>query len=270
VIEDLLSSNQSFSSLLYSVLGIIPEADANMGNVTAEAVLTRRRSNETSNALYLENLAETVVASGRIILEIAAAILGIEVPSDLDVSIESGPLQASQRRDSLQMLLALYPMTPPDKQPALFMEILKSTELPNAEALVASMQQTTQEGDPAMQAQMQAQQLAEMQAQLQAMQQQNAELQQIALSSQQALAAKESEVRAKVMMKQMEIESNERMKQMELGMNYQMNAEDNRTKTTTSVIKAQSDLEKSFQQSTNITRNLEIDPTTVDLDRVRS
>jgi hypothetical protein len=165
---DVSSSNAAqanYQQLLSTILGINPAGSnvAGAGNETAASVLTRGISADLSNFQYSDNLATTIKAMGKGIIELAPntydtprllrlidakgqatdqemniAELDIK-PSMLDVDVDAGPMLASRKREARSQLVALGSIVGPEAALVFASDIIRSTEMPDAEAIASKV-----------------------------------------------------------------------------------------------------------------------------------
>ena len=157
-ISDVTTAQQIYQANLASVLGI-PEAGlqgAGNTNETAASVLTRNRSTELSNYQFLDNAAKSIAAIGRVVLEMLPIIYDTErlmpikgvdglqtqtidvselgiLASEYEVSVDAGPMTATQRKEELNALIALGSMLGPDVTLAFASDIVRNADFTNAE-----------------------------------------------------------------------------------------------------------------------------------------
>ena len=147
-----------YSDLLQDVLGMQAQGADTAGpaNETAAAVLTRSKSQETANYQYPDNLAKALKALGKLWIEmmlmvvdsprrmafvdsmgnkgvIDADLSGID-PDMFDIDVDAGPMQATQRKEAVSMLLALGQMIGPEASLLLAPDVAMNSELPGAMA----------------------------------------------------------------------------------------------------------------------------------------
>lgn len=91
-------------------------------NETAEAVLARKSMAEATVNKYLNNLKKSLKSLGNVVLEMMAIcydvprmVNGMMIPAlsnidGIEVTIDDGPIQASQRQKNLQQVMAFYAM----------------------------------------------------------------------------------------------------------------------------------------------------------------
>ena len=159
-ISDVTGAQQIYQANLASVLGI-PEAGlqgAGASNETAASVLTRNRSTELSNYQFLDNAAKSIAAIGRVVLEMLPIIYDTErlipvkgpegvklqtvdvgqlglIASEFEVSVDAGPMTATQRKEELNALIALGGMLGPDVTLAFASDIVRNAEFSNSEEI---------------------------------------------------------------------------------------------------------------------------------------
>lgn len=156
-----LSVIQSYQGLMSAIDGV--PADMGGGaNETAEAVLTRAKSKETSNYQFLSNAAESVKQVCRVILEMALLVgdteqeytfvtsEGIEVRKidlsqqaidlgKLKFDIDAGPLISTQRKEDLRSLIALGSMLGSDTAIAFAPDIVRNSDIGNADDIAKKL-----------------------------------------------------------------------------------------------------------------------------------
>lgn len=132
-LSDVIQAQQSYNSLLELVLGMPSQGFGSDGNVqqTAEEVLTRTKAGESVLSTVFENMKASIERVGEVLAEMLlmtvdtprtmsvvenGQMIRSEVPdlsslgvslSDLKVRATSGPLLATQRKESLRSYLAL-------------------------------------------------------------------------------------------------------------------------------------------------------------------
>jgi hypothetical protein len=159
-ITDVTTAQQTYQANLASVLGI-PEAGlqgAGASNETAASVLTRNRSTELSNYQFLDNAAKSIAAIGRVVLEMLPIIYDTErllsvknedgtkmetidigsmnlISSEFEVSVDAGPMTATQKKEELNALIALGSMLGPDVTLAFASDIVRNASFSNSEEI---------------------------------------------------------------------------------------------------------------------------------------
>ena len=121
-IGELQASITAFMSSITQLLG--SASSEGRQNETAEAVLARKSMAEATVNKYLNNLKSSMKSLGKVILEMIAYCydvprssngINIDVPalndiSGIDISVDDGPIQASQKQKNLQQIMAFYSM----------------------------------------------------------------------------------------------------------------------------------------------------------------
>lgn len=159
------AAQQNYQQLLSAILGI-PEAGVMTeqgANETATAVLTRSRSTEIANFQYFDNTAKSVKAIGKVLLEMLNIIYDTErmlptvedgeaqmqninvaeldiIPSELEVNVDAGPMQETQRKESLNGLLALGSMLGPEAALIFASDIVNNSDFDGAEAVATKLE----------------------------------------------------------------------------------------------------------------------------------
>lgn len=202
--SDISSQFQLYTSAIASVVGIPADGigQAPGRQQTAEETLTRARAAETVLSTIYENLATSVRAVGRVIVELIAenylgtrSYMTVEkgkmvqrvgdfdaVPLDpraLQIDVEAGPLLGTQRKENLRAFLALGAIAPEQFRPLIFSQVVDLMDSADPEFKGVVKQMT-------------AQAMAQMQqgaVDQQAMAAENQRLKQELLQAQQALIA---------------------------------------------------------------------------------
>jgi hypothetical protein len=166
-LSDTSTAQQNYQQLLSGVLGMSENgAVTEQGlNETATSILTRNKSKELANFQYMNNAAKSIKAVGRVLLEMMSIIYDTErmvpvvseengkqmvsidyqqldiIPDELEVNIEAGPMQATERNEELNGLLALGTMLGPDVALAFADDIVSNTNWKNAKSVAAKLKQ---------------------------------------------------------------------------------------------------------------------------------
>lgn len=198
------SAQQNYQQILSAILGM-PEAGVmseGAANQTATEVITRARTTEVTNYQYTDNAAKSVKALGRVLLEMMNIIYDTPrmiptvedgkkslesvnikeldlIPSELEVDVDAGPMQETQRKENLSGLLALGSMLGPEAALIFADNIVRNADFDDAEAVAVKIEayakmktgiggDTSQEQDPEAVAALQAAQstVENLQAQL--------------------------------------------------------------------------------------------------------
>jgi hypothetical protein len=158
------AAQANFQAVLAGVLGssesgVVQEGAA---NETAAAVLTRSRSVEVAKYVYADNAAKMVTAIGQLWLEFADFVLDTErelpiqengttdivpvdykamgiIPSEIEVTVDAGPLAENERRESLQGMLALGSMLGPEAALVFGDDLAKAAEFPGSEGVAIKL-----------------------------------------------------------------------------------------------------------------------------------
>lgn len=195
---------------------------------TAEEVLARKATSEASVSKYLANLKRSLKSLGRSILDYVAICYDVprlvgdqQIPavdiSSVIVTIDGGPLIASQRQRVMQQLMLINEMATKAGVAGFTAKvlpvILQNADLPEEEKqfLIQSAMPQGAQIPPEVQ-----QTLAEKDAQTAQLQQALAESQKNVAALQQALYEMEQDSKAILLKAQMEIESRERIEMMKL------------------------------------------------------
>jgi hypothetical protein len=158
------TAQANFEAILASVLGSSQAGSmaAGAGNETAAAVLTRATSNENSKFVYADNAASAVKAIARVWLEYAGIVydtvrtlpvgsgedmdmqeidfqeLGVK-PSEMDVTVDSGPLSDNQRKEALGALIALGTMLGPEAALVFSEDLAKNCDFDGSEEVAKKL-----------------------------------------------------------------------------------------------------------------------------------
>lgn len=203
-------------------------------NETAEAVLARKSMAEATVNKYLNNLKKSLKSVGKVVLEMMSicydvprVVNGMQIPAltnieGIEVTVDDGPIQASQRQKNLQQVMAFYTMAKESNPQAFNIvgpAILQLSDMPlDIKQAISPMF-----------AQNPAQNMQMMQQQMQQAQQQNAKMQQ-QLTQMQAYVQK-----LEVMLE---------TEQYKVAAQVQMNAQDNQTEIQKTVMNIQADNEQ--------------------------
>lgn len=182
-VEGLINAVNTLFTWVTSTLGS-PTAEVR-ANETAEAVLARKSLAEATVNKYLNNLKKSLKSLGGVVLEMIAIAYDVprieeevELPALTDikgitVTVDDGPIQASQKQKNLQQILAFYSIAKESNPNAFQMigpQILALSDMPVEikQALVGVFNQEAPMNPQVQQAMMQKdQQLAQMQQALQ-------------------------------------------------------------------------------------------------------
>lgn len=148
--SDIASMYQMYSAALSDVIGIPQDGigSAVGREQTAEETLMRAKAAETVLSTLYTNLASSVSAIGRVIVElIAVSYVGKRqfltkedggvrremgdfdtvplTPEDLSVDIDAGPLLGTQRKENLRSMIALLQISPEIFKPLIFAQACK-------------------------------------------------------------------------------------------------------------------------------------------------
>ena len=158
------AAQASYQAVMSSILGM-PEAGSLISgspNQTASEVLTRAKNTEVSNFQYMDNAAKSVKAIGKVFIEMMTIIYDTErmlptvvdgqqsvdsvnvaelniFPSEMDVSVDAGPMMDTQRHEAFQSLLALGSMLGPEATLVFASDILANADFDNAEAVATKL-----------------------------------------------------------------------------------------------------------------------------------
>jgi len=246
-IGDTLTAMNTYEQAISSILGM-PAPGMQMSgpaNETAAAVLTKARSADMANFQFFDNMAETMKEVARGVLEwqrviytgqravpvendegkIQMDVINMDeaniIPDEYEVSIDSGPMLATNRKEALAGLLALAQLWGPQAAMVMAPETLENSDFPGAQKISKKMAMYLQtemgisaDGEARMQdpEAVQALQVAQQTAE-----QLKAQLDQLALEKQEtfgyinqlhnALQSKEYEAAVNMAMKRMELEN---------------------------------------------------------------
>ena len=195
---------------------------------TAEEVLARKATSEASVSKYLANLKRALKSLGQSILDYIAICYDVprfigdqQIPavdtSSVTVTIDGGPLVASQRQRVMQQLMLINEMATKAGVPGFAAKIipvlLQNADLPEKEKQILMMAVAPQgpQIPPEVQQAMQQKDM-----QIQQVQQAMAESQKNVAALQQALFEMQQDSKASLLKTQMEIESRERIEMMKL------------------------------------------------------
>ena len=224
-VEGLINAVNTLFTWVTSTLGS-PTAEVR-ANETAEAVLARKSLAESTVNKYLNNLKKSLKSLGTVILEMIAIAYDVprieeevELPALTDingitVTVDDGPIQASQKQKNLQQILAFYSIAKESNPNAFQMigpQILALSDMPVEikQALTGIFNQEAPMNPQVQQAMMQKdQQLAQAQAQMTEMNKNIAMLQQ-------SLFEMQTDSKSKLLSDQMKIASDERKQINEL------------------------------------------------------
>lgn len=231
-ITELQSSITGLMGIITQLLGSAsPEGRS---NETAEAILARKSMAEATVNKYLNNLKTSMKSLGKVLLEMMAycydvprvAQDGVTIItpslsdiSDIDISVDDGPIQASQKQKNLQQIIAFYSMAKESNPQAFNVvgpAILKLSDIP---------MDIKQEIAP-MFAQNPVQNMQALQQQVQQSQQQNMQMQQ-QLTQMQAYIQK--------------METILETEQYKVAAQVQMNTQDNQTSTQNKLLELEND-----------------------------
>ena len=188
-VSDVTQLQSNFLSMVSSIVGMpeIGMAGSQRKNETAEAVLTRQKAQETILSTFYENLSTSIEAVGRVLLQLLASTynsvrkvpyekdgkMSVEeidfteldiIPSEYEISVTSGPLQASVRKENAQSLLSLISLIGPSGL-SLLPEVIDNLDLSDDKGSIKQkvemIAQQSLQGAEGMQAQQQVQQLSQ-------------------------------------------------------------------------------------------------------------
>lgn len=137
-IGDVVASMQIQMDTMEKVIGMPQEGIAGNGNVgeTAEAAILKAKASETILSTFYENLSSSIKQVGRVVAQMVSAYydtpravpivadgsaaieqidfpsLGL-IPNEFEVSVSSGPLLATQRKDNARQLLGVAQIAGP-------------------------------------------------------------------------------------------------------------------------------------------------------------
>lgn len=226
-VAELMNAAQTVQAQIKDLLGN-PIGEGKQ-NQTAEEVLARKATSEASVSKYLANLKRSMKSLGRSILDYIA--ICYDVPriindqplpaidtSGVQVTVEGGPLVASQKQKVVQQILLLNDMALKSGIQGYTQKVLpaiiNNSDIPQAEKQLL-LQSAMPEGQPPLPPQV-IQQMQQKDAQIQQMQQAMAESQKNVAQLQQALWEMQNDSRAKILIAQMEAQNKLQLKQMEL------------------------------------------------------
>jgi hypothetical protein len=164
-ITDVTSAQSNYQQMMAGVLGMQEQGSRIDGasNETAASVLTRQKSAEISNYQYLDNASKSVKAVGRLILELMNIVYDTDrlvpvatdergsslesinvvsqdiIPDELEVNVDSGPMLETMRQQSIAQLIALGQMVGPDVALVFADDIVRSSDIPNAEEIATKL-----------------------------------------------------------------------------------------------------------------------------------
>ncbi len=222
--SDLISGVQSMTQMVTSILGA-PTGEPPK-NETEVSVLLRKSISEATANRYIKALAEGLKAIGEVILQWLPTLFDVErtynnqmlqAINDISgyvVTVDSGPVIASQQSKTVAQLMAVDRLLASNPTSKIIPVIIKNLDMPAEDKQIIMqglMQQQTPVQDPAMIAQMQQkdQQLQQTTVAFQEAQKQIAQLQQ-------ALFEMQNDSRASMIENQQKLQSQERMKAMEI------------------------------------------------------
>lgn len=159
------AAQQNYQQILSSILGMSEAGVMSEGvaNETATSVITRSRTTEVTNFQYSDNAAKSVKAIGRVLLELLNIIydtprmiatvaegkksvesinikdLGL-IPSELEVDVDAGPMQETQRKENLNGLLALGSMLGPEAALIFADNIVRNSDFDDSEAVATKLE----------------------------------------------------------------------------------------------------------------------------------
>lgn len=152
-VSDVVGLQNQFINIVSSIIGM-PDAGMagdQLNNESATSALLRERSQETILSTLYENLASSITQTGKVVLELLASTYNTTrkvpydsngkvemkevpfealniIPNEYEISVQSGPMMASQRKENLRSLLAVSTMLGPQGV-ALLPEIVDNIEL---------------------------------------------------------------------------------------------------------------------------------------------
>ena len=229
-LAELEGTSNATMTMIQNVLGsITPEVKA---NETAESILMKKGNAEATVNKYLVNLKNSLKAMGGVLLELIQVIYdeprtedGVTIPAigsieGVKVSVDDGPIQASQKGRNLQQIMAFYSMAKESNPQAFNIigpSILQLSEIPDdiKQALAPMFGQDQQQNIQVVQ-----QQNAELNQQVQMLNQQLETLQteankQISML-QQSLFEMQTDSKASMWETQQKISADERKHMMDL------------------------------------------------------
>lgn len=197
-------------------------------NETAEAVLARKSMAEATVNKYLNNLKKSLKSVGKIVLEMMSIYYdvpriedGSNIPaltdiSGIEITVDDGPIQASQRQKNLQQVIAFYQMAKESNPQAFTVvgpAILQLSDIPMdiKQAITPLFS-----GNPAQNIQMIQQQMQQTQMQNQQLQTQLVEANKNISMLQQSLFEMQNDSKASMWQTQQKIASEERKHAMDL------------------------------------------------------
>ena len=229
-VNDVLPMSSAYLDTIGAIIGISPQALGGQSQVqeTAEAVFTKARASETILSTLYENLASSIEQVGRVLLQMVSSTYdtprvvpmgdqdgAVEMgeipfpelnimPTEFEVSVSSGPLLATQRKENAKSLMAVANMMGPNSQ-LILPEIIKSIDLgkegksvlQKAELIAQTSMQAIQSGPQ--NAQMQAQQMQQLTQQNQMLQQQVQQLNSQVIQNQMDLSKEEMKIKADIL-----------------------------------------------------------------------
>lgn len=226
-VAELMTAAQTVQAQIKDLLGN-PIGEGKQ-NQTAEEVLARKATSEASVSKYLSNLKRSMKSLGRSILDYIAICYDVpriindqQIPpidtTGVQVTVDGGPLAASQKQKVVQQILLLNDMALKagiqGYTQKVLPAIINNSDIPQAEKQIL-LQASMPEGQPPLppqviqQMQQKDQQIAQMQAAI-------AESQKTVAQLQQALFEMQNDSRAKILIAQMEAQNKLQLKQMEL------------------------------------------------------
>lgn len=283
---DISSSTQAqstYQGMLSSILGM-QEAGAmsdGASNETAASVLTRSRSNETSNYQYMDNASKSIKSMYRVLLEMMNFVYDTErklpykdedgmsnrdinvqeenlIPSEFELSLDAGPMLSTQRKEELQGLLAIGSLLGPDATMVFAEDLFRNSDVDGAGIIADKMKayaeskgigavQSNQQDPEAVQALQQASEVADQLKQQ--IDQQQLYIQQ--LQAQQADKNLELQVAREKM--QMDYKKAIDVKMLDLQGAQALQSQELQAKAESEFLKAQTEVDKVMNQPPQIT-----------------
>lgn len=219
-VAELMNAAQTVQAQIKDLLGN-PIGEGKQ-NQTAEEVLARKATSEASVSKYLSNLKRSMKSLGRSILDYIAICYDVpriindqQIPpidtTGVQITVDGGPLAASQKQKVVQQILLLNDMALKSGIQGYTQKVLpaiiNNSDIPQNEKQLL-LQAAMPEGQPPLPPQV-----------LQQMQQKDAQLKQAQAdiaALQQALFELQNDSRAKILIAQMEAQNKLQLKQMEL------------------------------------------------------
>ena len=283
---DVVSTQQNYLNILDQIVGMPEGGISGEGNYneTAEGALLRAKSAESVLSTFYENLASSIAQVGRVVLQMIASnydttrrVPVIEngrqvmkeidfkelnlIPSEYDVSVESGPLLSTQRKDNLRSLLAISQLAGEDGK--LFLpKIIESTDVADDDQY---LQQTAQMiAQRVAQAGMPPQPQGVDPAQAQAMQQENEFLKnQIGMLNQEIIEARSSlqkeqiKSQTDILKTQMQNQNKIELQQMKIQGDVGLQAQEGQQEREQMLLEQRAELERTIAETDLELRNIQ-------------